>query len=169
MAKRALHVTTVTPTATADTADLVDSTYLGAIQGGSTTQRINLLEVMLTGQAGASTPSIIVLARDSQVATGSLTKTAGTTDSNLDANSAALAAPVATFDKAATLKPRRGVSDHLLNLAFNAFGGLLRWVAAPGEEITIYGTAALIGEVSLSAFTGGTTGLMGSHMIYEPL
>lgn len=168
MAKRSLSVMTVTPTATADTANLVDSTYLGSIQGGSSTQRINILEIMETGQAGASSPTLMVFARDSQIATGSLTKTSGTTDSNLDANTAALAAPAATFDKAATNKPQRGVSDHLLNLAFNAFGGVVRWVAAPGEEITVYGTAALIGQVSLSAFTGGTAGLMGAHVIYEP-
>lgn len=168
MAKRSLAVMTVTPTATADTTNLVDSTYMGALQGGSTTQRVNIIEIMLTGQAGASSPSLMVFSRDSQVATGSLTKTTNTTDSNLDANTAALAAPVAAFDKAATNKPQRGVNDHLLNLAYNAFGGIVRWVAAPGEEITIYGTAALIGQVSLSAFTGGTTGLMGSHIIYEP-
>jgi hypothetical protein len=168
MAKRVLHVTTVTPTATADTANLVDSTYLGHIQGSSATQRVQIIEVMLTGQAGASTPSIIVLARDSQVSTGGITLTAGTTDSNLDAATAALASVVRAGDKAATNKPQRGVNDHLLNLAFNAFGGIVRWVAAPGEEISTIGQAVLAGEVSLSAFTGGTTGLMGSHIIYEP-
>jgi hypothetical protein len=168
MAKRVLHVTTVTPTATADTTNLVDSTYMGHIQPSTATQRVNILEVMLTGQAGASSPSLMVLARDSQVSTGSITLTAGTTDSNLDASTAALASVVRAGDKAATNKPQRGVNDHLLNLAFNAFGGIVRWVAAPGEEISVIGQSTLTGEVSLSAFTGGTTGLMGSHIIYEP-
>jgi len=55
----------------------------------------------------------------------------------------------------------------LLNLSFNAFGGIVRWVAAPEEVIDIVGNTASLGEVSLSAFTGGTTGLLGAHMIYE--
>jgi hypothetical protein len=57
----------------------------------------------------------------------------------------------------------------LLNLSFNAFGGIVRWVAAPGEEISTVGNTQPLGEVSLSAFTGGTAGLMGAHVVYEPL
>jgi hypothetical protein len=172
MAKRIVSVTSITPTATADTVNLVDSAsvvgYPCVIQPGSTTQRVQVLEVMETGLAGASSPTIMLLARDSQVGTGSNTRDTNQTDSNLDANTAALAAPVLTGNKFATNKPQRGVNDHLLNLGFNAFGGIVRWNAAPGQEITVYGTAALIGEVSLSAFTGGTPGLLGAHVIYEP-
>ncbi len=43
-----------------------------------------------------------------------------------------------------------------------------RWVAAPGEEPSTIGNTASLGEVSLSAFTGGTAGLTGAHVIYEP-
>jgi hypothetical protein len=56
----------------------------------------------------------------------------------------------------------------LLNLSFNAFGGIVRWVAAPGQEIGMLGNTASLGEISLSAYTGGTPGLMGSHFILEP-
>ena len=88
----------------------------------------------------------------------------------LDAATAALAAPPSTFNKAATNKPQRSATlGGLLNLSFNAFGGIVRWVAAPGEEISMVGNTASLGEVSLSAFTGGTAGLLGAHMIYEPL
>jgi hypothetical protein len=168
MAKRIVSLTTFTPTATADTTNLVDSTYVCVVQGGSSTQRSQILEIYEGGQAGASSPTFMLLSRDSQIGTGSNTRGTGQTDSNMDANTAALAAPVLTGNAFATNKPQRGASDHLLNLSFNAFGGIVRWVAAPGEEITVYGTAALIGEVSLSAFTGGTAGLMGAHLIYEP-
>lgn len=168
MAKRVLSVMTLTPAATGDTTNLVDNTYHGVLQGGSASQKVTILEVMQTGQAGASTPTLQVLSRDSQVGTGGVSKGTGVTDSNLDSASAALAAPVLAGNQFATNKPQRGVNDHLLNLAFNAFGGIVRWVAAPGEEITIAGQSALSGEVSLSAFTGGTPGLMGSHIIYEP-
>ncbi len=165
MAKRVLSKVTFTPTATADTTNLVDSTYMGVIQGGSSTQRINIIEVVETGQAGASSPTLMLLSRDSTVAAtaGSVT----TTDASLDAATAALAAPPVVGD-VFTTKPQRSSTLHLLNLAFNAFGGIFRWVAAPGEEISTVGNTASLGEVSLSAFTGGTPGLMGAHIVYEP-
>lgn len=166
MAKRSLSLTTFTPTATADTTNLVDATYFGVIQGGSATQKVAILEVYLGGQAGSSAPSIMVLARDSTVA-GTVSLGTGQNDAALDASTAALAAPT-VVGNTATIKPQRSSSLKLLNLSFNAFGGIVRWVAAPGEEIYTIGNTASLGEVSLSAFTGGTTGLMGGHIIYEP-
>jgi hypothetical protein len=111
----------------------------------------------------------MLLSRDSQVATGSLTADTTLNDAPLDAATAALSSAVAAFNKAATNKPQRSSTLHLLNLSFNAFGGIVRWVAAPGEEISMVGNTASLGELSLSAFTGGTTGLLGAHMIYETL
>lgn len=169
MAKRIVSVTTQTPTATADTTNLVDATYPFLFQGGSATQRTNILEVYLGGQAGASAPTFMVLARDSTVATGTNTNGAGQTDAALDAATAALAAPVLTGNSNATTKPQRSSTLHLLNLSFNAFGGIVRWVAAPGEEISMVGNTASLGEISLTAFTGGTAGLLGAHAIYETL
>lgn len=169
MAKRIVSVTTITPTATADTTNLVDATYPFILQGGSATQRTNVLEIQMGGQAGASTPTFMVLGRDSQVASGGTSNGAGQNDAALDAATAALALPVLTGNTQVTNKPQRSSTLKLLNLSFNAFGGIVRWVAAPGEEISIVGATASLGEVSLSAFTGGTTGLMGAHMIYETL
>lgn len=165
MAKRSMQVTTYTPTAVANAANMTDALYGGVIQGGTATQRINIIEVMETGQAGASTPTLNVLARDSTIGVTSAASTH--VDSPLDASTAALATPPVVGNGFSGTKPQRGVS-HLLNLAFNAFGGLVRWVAAPGEEITVITATQPLGEISLSAFTGGTTGLMGSHVIYEP-
>ena len=167
MAKRAQAITTITPTATADTTNLVDATYIGIIQGGSSTQRLNILEVYQGGQAGASSPTFMLLSRDSTVA-ATVSLGAGQTDAALDAATAALAAAPLSGNTATT-KPQRSATLHLLNLSFNAFGGIVRWVAAPGEEISTVGNTASLGEVSLSAFTGGTAGLMGAHIIYEPL
>lgn len=167
MAKRIVSVTTQTPTATADTTNLVDATYPFLLQGGSGTQRTNILELYLGGQAGSSTPTFMLLSRDSTVATGTNTNGTGQTDAALDAATAALAAPAITGNSNATTKPQRSSTLHLLNLSFNAFGGIVRWVAAPGEEITVVGNTASLGEVSFSAFTGGTPGALGAHMIYE--
>ena len=164
MAKRSMQRTTFTPTAFADAANLTDSLYCGAIVGGSATQRVNILEVYLGGQAGASSPTIMQLSRDSTAAATLGTPT--TTDAPLDSATAALAAPTLAGD-VWTTKPQTSATLKPLNLAFNAFGGIVRWVAAPGEEITQTGASANTGSTSLGAFTGGTPGLMGSHVIFE--
>ena len=92
----------------------------------------------------------------------------GNSDAAVDPATAALAAPAVSF-VASTTKPQRSATLGLLNLSFNAFGGIVRWRAPYGEEIGLLGNTASFGEVSLSHYTGGTPGLMGAHIIYEPL
>lgn len=167
MAKRSFSVATWTPVAVADTIAMTSSGYMG-LMGGSSTQRLNVLEVYMGGQAGASTPTFMVLARDSTVNITPTALTTGQKDAALDASTAALAAPPVAFVAAST-NPQRSSTLGLLNLSYNAFGGIVRWVAAPGEEISVLGNTASLGEVSLSAYTGGTPGLMGAHIVYEPL
>lgn len=162
MARWSCNVPTWTPVAVADTVNFTDSGYM-ALQGGSSTQRINLIEVFMGGQAGSSTPGIMLVARDSTVG---VTLSVGRFAA-LDPATAALAAPPVVFT-VATTKPQRSATLSLLNLSFNAFGGLVRWVYAPGEEVGMLGNTASLGELSLSAFTGGTPGLLGSHFIVEP-
>jgi hypothetical protein len=169
MAKRSVSVVNQTPTGTADTANLADATYPFLLQGGSSTQRTNIIEVYLGGLAGSSAPTPMVLARDSTVASGTNTYGTGQTDAALDASTAALAAPVVTGNSNATTKPQRSSTLHLLTPAFNAYGGLVRWLAAPGEEITLIGNTASLGEISLSCTTGGTPGALSAHAIYETL
>lgn len=165
MAKRIVSITTITPTATADTTNLVDATYPFLLQGGSATQRNIVNEIYLGGQASSSAPTIMLLSRDSTVcATNSLGT--GQTDAALDAATAALAAPALTGNTNTT-KPQRSATLHLLALSFNAFGGVVRWVFAPDEAVTTIGNTASLGEISLSAFSGGTPGAMSAHMVYE--
>lgn len=165
MARWSASLATFTPAAIADTTNLTTLTFL-ALLGGSSTQRINILEVFMGGQAGASSPSIMVLARDSTVSAG-VTSNAARFVALDPATAALAAAPIATNVGSTTL-PQRSATLYLLTLAFNAFGGIVRWVAAPGEEIGQLGNTASFGETSLSAFTGGTPGLMGAHFICEP-
>lgn len=167
MAKRSFSVATWTPVAVADTVAMTGSGFQ-ALQGGSSTQLTNIIEVYMGGQAGASTPTIMMLARDSTVAVTPTALTTGQKDAALHPSTAALAAAVVPFVAAST-EPQRSSTLGLANFSFNAFGGIVRWVAAPGEEITMLGNTASLGEVSLSAYTGGTPGLMGSHIIYETL
>jgi hypothetical protein len=153
-----------TPTAVADTTAFTDGGYM-ALQGGTTTQRINLLEVYMGGLAAASAAAQMILARDSTIGVTALAGALG--PNGLDAASAALAAPPVFFSSSTT-KPGRSNTAQLLMLGFNAFGGIVRWVAAPGEEIGMLGTAASNGELSLSSASTGTPGLMNSHFIIEP-
>lgn len=166
MAKRSFKVSTFTPVAVADATNYTDAGYLG-LMGGSTTQKLTIYEVYMGGQATASAPCLMLLSRDSTVQATPTALSTGNSDAAFDPSSAALAAPPVSF-VASTTKPQRSATLGLLNLSFNAFGGIVRWVAAPGEEIGVLGNTASLGEVSLSHYTGGTPGLMGAHIIYEP-
>lgn len=160
-----LSTTSVTPTATADTTNLANTTYLGILQGGNTTQRLNIAEVYMGGEAAStSSPSIMVLARDSTVGG---TVVAGSTRTALLDGSGTAPATTAVSGNSATTLPQRSATLHLLHLSFNAYGGIVRWVSRPGEEPSVVGNTASLGEVSLSAYTGGTTGQMSSHILYE--
>lgn len=152
-----------TPTAVADATNFTDSGYM-ALLGGSASQRVNILEVYMGGLAAASAPAQMLLSRDVVIGATALT---GVLTTPLDPNTAALAAPPPAFS-ASTTKPQRSSTLQLLALGFNAFGGVIRWVAAPGQELGLFGTAINFGEISLSSATTGTPGLMNSHFIYEP-
>ena len=153
---------TWTTAATADSAPIADTTYQG-LQGGVAGQRINVLELYLGGQANASAPNIMLFARHSIIGA----TLSGGRNVPLDPSTAALTNPPVTYTTATT-KPNRSPTLSLLNLSFNAFGGIVRWVAAPGEEIGWLGLAIGTGDGSVSAFTGSTAGLLGSHLVYEP-
>lgn len=164
MARWSAAIPTWTPVAVADTVAFTDGGHQ-TIQGGSTTQRGELREVYMGGQAGASSPTIMVLGRTSTVgATLTALRLAA-----LDPSSAPLAAPPVNFG-ASTTKPQRSATlGMLLNLSFNAFGGIVRWVNGPDEIISYLGNTASLGELSLNAFTGGTPGLLGSNIVFETL
>lgn len=168
MARRTVSITSVTPTATADTTTLADTTYAFVLTGGSTTQVNYVHEVSISGQAASSSsPTFMLLSRDSTVAV-TLGST-GTTDASMDPATVALTAAPITGN-AFTTKPQRSASLHLLNASLNAFGGVYFWRANKLDECPrLLGNAASFGEVSLSAFSGGTPGAIGAHMVYEPL
>lgn len=172
MAKRIFQQMTWTPTATADTTGLAATTYM-YISGGNATQSLQVIEIYEGGQATSSAVNIMCFARVSTVATTPTALAAPNSDGPMGSNTQALAtAPISCV--AATGNPQRSALtvDARLNLTFNAFGGIVRWQAAPGEEWGIIGnavsSATQAGPGVLSAFTGGSVGLMGAHIIYEP-
>lgn len=144
-------------------ADATNYTSAGfaALQGGTSTQYINVLEVFLGGLSTASTPSQMVVARDSTVGA---TLTVGTFAA-LHPSTAALGTNPVAFSTAST-KPQRSATLYLLTPAFNSFGGIVRWVAAPGEELGMLGNAASLGEMSISSVSGAA--ICSAHMIVEP-
>lgn len=165
MARWSGNLNNWTPAAIADTTNLTTLQFM-ALQGGSSTQRINLLEVYMGGLAAASAPAQMIVSRDSTVFAGATSNAAKFVA--LDPATAALAAPPLCQNVGSTTLPQRSSTLYLLTLGFNAFGGIVRWVAAPGEEIGILGNTQPNGEISLSSASTGTPGLMASHFIVEP-
>ncbi len=156
-----------TPVGVLDTADFTDNGYMGLTGPvGNTTQRRDIYEVYLGGLAGASTPTPMVLSRDSTIQVTPTALTTAQSNAALDTATAAFAAPQIAFTASST-KPRRDVASAKFVLGLNAFGGIVRWVASPGSELKCVGAAASLGEASLSAYTGGTPGLVMAHILYE--
>lgn len=153
---------TVTMTATADTANLVDSTYAGSVQGGTATQQLKINEIYMGGEDAASTPTTMVFARNSTVSTGTA---GGGFSALLDGSGTAPATTARVGNTAATNKPQRSSTLHLLQLTFNTFGGISRWVVPGNSTVSVVGNTASLGEASLSSVTGG--GKMSGHILYE--
>lgn len=169
MAKRIFQATNLSMGAgTADTTAIASSTYM-ALRGGSGTQLSDILEVEVAGLSGSSAPCILQLARASTIAITPTALAAPNSDGPAHPSTAALAAPTVSFIAAATGPQRSAVtSDARLNLGLNLFGGIVRWVAAPGAQWSILGNTAPLGESVLSAFTGSIAGAMSGHIVYEP-
>jgi hypothetical protein len=118
------------------------------------------------GQSTSSATAFMLWSRDSTVGATNTYGT-GNTDAAMDASTAALAAPPVTGNSNST-KPQRSATAHLMNLSFNAFGGVVRWVAPPAPfGPNVLGNTQPLGESSLSCFTGGA-GIIGAACTYEP-
>lgn len=169
MAKRLFQVPNWTPAAAADAAALASASYM-ALKGGSTTQRIDFLEVYVNGMAAASAPTALCLART--VTALGVTPTAlaaPASDGPADPASAALAAPPVSYTAAATGPQRSNLTtDARLNLGINAFGGSFRWNAAPGQQWVMLGNAVGFGETLISSQNVGAPGAVNAHLEYEP-
>lgn len=169
MAKRIFQVPTFTPTATADTATtLANGTHM-AIGASGATAGLNVVEIMIGGQATSSNAMLMMFARDHVLGATLTALAAPASDGPMDTRTAPLAAVPLTFT-AATTPPQRSAltTAARLNFSFNAFGGVVRWQAAPGEEWGITGVTVDVSESSLSNFTGGASAAVGAHIIYEP-
>jgi len=168
MTKRIFSVPTLTPTQQADGV-LSAGTY-AAIKGGSTTMQVTILEVYQTGQAAASAYNATCLAFASTLETTPTALALPNTDGYMNPNAAALGTGTTVFVAAGTA-PTRSPATTLprMRLGFNAFGGVVRWVAAPSEEWVQYGNATNGGETLFSSENYGTAGAQAVNFIYEIL
>ncbi len=170
MARRIVSITTLTtPIAYIDTTNLTDATYPFLLQGGSVTQLNYVDEISISGQAASSSsPTFMILSHDS---TAAATNTYGTgsMDTPMNPWTTNLSLPALTGNTNVT-KPQRSSTAHLMNCSLNAFGGVYFWRANKLDECpVVVGNTAGFGEVSLTAFSGGTPGAIGAHMIYESM
>lgn len=162
MARYSLTFAGVTPVAVADTTNYTDAGYATFLQGGSTTMRLNVSEVSISGEApSASTVNRMVFARDT---TAAATGLSGNRNAALDGSGVA-PGTLAVFGNTSTTKPQRSATAHLLYPTLNTFGGIYRWQARQGEEISIVGNTQPLGEASLSSISG--VGLISGHILYE--
>jgi hypothetical protein len=167
MAKRTFSHLNWTPGATADGSTLAAGFM--ALKGGSGTQKIDILEVMFQGMAGASAPTPLILAYDSTIGVTPTALATPDADGPNDPATAALAAPPVSYVAASTNPTRsNSTSSPKFVVGANAFGGVVRWNASPTQQASLLGNTASLGELSLSCFTGGTPGLIQSHIMYEP-
>lgn len=172
MAARVFGAYNWTPGTVGDTLALADNTYM-AIEGGASTQVVNVLEIYINGLAGTAAPMTLALARSSTIAVtpGALAITpAGASDGPMNPNATGLGgSAVSTYMTAAT-GPKRSVLTTLarLNMGVNAFGGSYRWNASPTQKWQIIGSAASAGSTTLSNLPFGTPGAIGASIIYEP-
>jgi len=150
--------------ATAAVADSATAT-IGQVHGvrSAINSMYKINEVFIGGESVASAVNAMVLARTSTpVSSGAIS--VGTITQLHPQSAASTVAAGSTY---ATTYPTVGTL-HALNLSLNCFGGIIRWVAAPGEEIVILapGTVAFgDGEVTLRAVTG--TGTISDHIVLE--
>lgn len=171
MAKRSFFGS-LTFTATAAGSQATTSGYMGVV-GGSTTQSVDVLEILISGMAAASALGGFCFTRQSTLGTGGASALAApNSDGPLDSNTAALAAPPVTSVAFVTNQviPSAATSDAHLNLGLNSFGGILRWNAAPFQQWSQYGSAVTVGASVLynSTSYAGATAAANAHIMYEP-
>lgn len=169
MAKRLFTTQGLTFNAAAAGTALTAVSFM-AVKGASN-QLVDVLEILINGMASASTLAGFVLKRASTVETTPTTLAAPNSDGLMFPGGTALSSTVTTFVAAATGPTGSNtVTDATLNLGQNAFGGIIRWNAAPTQEWKILGSAAPGIESVLfnSSTAGGVNAAANAHIMYEP-
>lgn len=120
--------------------------------------RIN--EVSIGGEATSSTVNRMAVRRST---TNLITPTAQT-PAKMSSTSPAAYTDAATT---AATEPVTAAAPAIWTYALNVFGAVVRWVAAPGQELLIQGATAGNNEASLESSSG--TGLHSCQMVFEEI
>jgi hypothetical protein len=150
-----IFVASVTPAAAGTTNDAL--TFTGAASG-----RSRIHEVSVSGLSTTSVANTLCLYRPSTLG---ITPTAlSPAPKPVDVDGATMLGTVAS---GWATQPVVTSSPPLLNLGCNSNGGVYRWVAKPGEEISYRGTAtASVSQLSLRFAIGGAQ-QMAIHAFFE--
>ena len=153
----------------ADNSALTTLQYM-SLASGAAGQMIMVEEIEISGLAAASAPQNMQFRRSSSAGTGGATALASpNSDGPLSNQTAAITtAPVAAIDYV-TLEPTPSNSAAVakLNLAFNAFGGVLRWNASNTNlKWWMVGNGNNV-DATLSNNTGSTSATVSAHILYE--
>lgn len=121
---------------------------------------VNVYELMLAGEAGSSTVARVVVNRPSAAPTGAAT--AQTAEKFNPASGAATHVVATAY---ATTQGTLSTNDVLIP-GFNAFGGVVRWLAAPGSEVVV-GTQGAVAYLIIRSRSGTPT--VSGHLCVEEL
>jgi hypothetical protein len=176
MAKRLFATMGLTFTPNALGSLTTASTYMGIRipSGGGALQLCDILEVLISGTLAASGVGAFFLVRSSTLsATPTALANPQSDGPAFPGTSALVAANVIQPYVTATTQPTlsNAITDAKLNLGLNAFGGILRWNAAPTQQWQLAGVSAPGAETVLANLTagGGSAGLTANaHIMYEP-
>lgn len=153
-----------TPAALADTTNATDSTH-HTIQGGTSTQRSEVLAVEVVGLAGSSAPTPLWMGRHSTVGA---TLTSGRMAPQ-DGSAVLIANPPVSYQISTTKPQRSATLGYLANLGLNAYGGLIRWYRGPEQRMSMVGNTASLGELGISCVSGGTPGSVQTAVTLETI
>ena len=159
----------------APTATGAAATNWMALKGGATTQIIDVLEVLISGTAAASAILATGMRLSSTLGATPTAIAAPATDGPMNVSATALASTVIPYFAATTGPfPSAAATVAALNLGLNAFGGIIRWNAAPTQQWTQVGNAVVgsgVGGESVlwnNSGPGGQSTTAAAHIIYEP-
>lgn len=120
-----------------------------------------LYELLLNGEESASSVARVAVNRPSA---NGITQNTAQTPEKLNPASAAAGYTVTAL-AGWTTQPVLSTND-VAEIGFNAFGGIARWVAAPGSEI-IVGAQGAVANLSIRSRSG--TGVVSGHLLVEQL
>lgn len=141
--------------------------------GGASAFQTKVSEVYMGGEAAsASTVAAMAFGRVSTAAGTVSGPIASVLTDIMSPGSLASTFPIGYTTWTGT-GPSMAVTGVLLRLSYNAYGGIVRWVSSPDQQITMTGTAAFatgtqgVGGQLMLQQTAGTAALMSGHVLFE--